>query len=289
MNRIFVAILIGLTYAAPVRGSGPQPVDFTTLSGSWTEFSQYTTGGFTRHPGLAPTKDSGGRYSGTVYTFDGSELVIKEFGGGATRARLQMGAPQGRAGSFLVVSDPPGLGNQWMLFERQGEWLKIATHPFDGSLPTSFEPRPGLQVALLLSASGLEARKPCRVLRKARVEEWLGFTPEFRDRGFEAPIPGPICVTKRERGEQREVALITVLGATITDLLNDARARSSQSGWQREPDLGEAAFSVVSEERGEVGFVVYKNHVIVLLTSRWGPKATLAQMRGFARRVLAEF
>ena len=303
MYRTVVAAMLGLAYAAPVRGGGTPDTDSASLSGSWFALTTRTTGGATPNPGFPPTRDSATRHPGVVYAFADSELVVNQLGPtregnryvykkqseGETRVRLQWGAAQGSAGSFLAMPDPSGRRNQWMLFERRGDWLTIATNA-DGSLPASFEPRPGLQVTLLLSEAGSEARSPCRVLRKAGVEDWLGFAPEFRDSGFEAPLPGPVCVTKRELTEQREVTLMTILGADSKDL-SDFRSQSESRGgkWHEEPDLGEAAFSMVSEEPGVVCFFAYKNHTVVLLESRGGPKATPDQMREFARRVLAEF
>lgn len=319
MNKVFAATLLGLTCAALLPGCAAlaqeREPDLTGLHGSWTVVTMRTTGGVTHAPGFQPTRDSMRRYPGLVYTFHGDELDITDSDSRDTprRTRLTSGPRQGRAQGFLATPDPatgpppwmlvvrPYLADRqfqaeaaevwgkprWMLVERQGEWLTIAASAFEESLPRSFEPRPGLTVALLLSEVGREAREPCRVLRKAGMENWLGYVPYIGEGPVEAPVPGPACTPKALRDGQREMSLVEIFGADMAEVLL-VRSQWLGAKWQPEPYLGQVAFSTLSEDGRRAGFLAFKNHTIVLLAFS-GPISSLAEVREFAKRVLTQF
>src|SRR5262245_59046099 len=204
----------------------------------------------------APRGD--GKILNATWTFRGTELVVQSPNGERLRAAMSFEANARPPAVYVTPLDPPGERPLWMIWERQGDELRVAFYDGATGRPEDFGPRRKLVVLTLVPARGFPPRAaldPCAILRGAGADRLLKGPIRAHPAPRRAEDAGSTCALVRTDGSSA-VTLTLVAppgGAGYVDAL-----RSDVQGQQRmlleeEPGLGDGAFWVV---RGWSGSVV---------------------------------
>lgn len=231
------------------------------------------------------------KIAGATWTFRDAELVMETRAGEKQRFIVTL-EPGSLPKAFRIAPVPPSTERGgWMIYERDGDRLRIAFMDNLEARPTSFEPRRKQLVATLLARSSAAGARgatgrgqwdPCAMLRDAGANELLGTqqtlsTPGTRD-------PGVSCRIEQAAG--MAVALMLVPAATRTALERE-RVKSNRierAVVQDEPVLGSAAFS--SAKGNGTTVMTLRGDTLVALRFDY-PPGNHAKLIQFARRVAA--
>jgi uncharacterized protein (TIGR03067 family) len=273
VGAVALAALGLVAGAVPARANG-----VTALEGSWA-VARATMNG-------APRGD--GKILNATWTFRGAELVVQSANGPRMRAALSFEANAQPPAFYLTPLDAAVERPLWMIWERQGDELRVAFYEGATGRPADFSPRRKLVVLTLVPAAAPPARAgldPCAILRGAGADRLLGGPTQAQPAPRHAEAAGSTCSLVRTDGSSA-VTLTLVAppgGAGYFDA-----ARSDVQGRQRmqleeEPGLGDGAFWVV---RGGAGSVVALRRGTAMILGFQVLGVDRAGLRGFAARVL---
>src|SRR5262245_3415598 len=188
------------------------------------------------------------KISGQKWTIRGNELTIETAEGERGRYTLTF-EPNTQPRAFSTAPIAPSRERTIpMIYEREGERLRVAY--FDGreAKPTSFAPQQKLAVITLTpldAASGARAATaaridPCGLLRAAGVDALFGGAPTVATPG----TPDPTSSCKVEDAVGIGVTLVVVRAATSSILERErAKASADSRNVVRDETLGAGAFS----------------------------------------------
>ena len=252
------------------------------LAGAWT-VANATLGGELRY--------DDDKLVGTTWTFTGSDLSIRLKTGDTQRFRLRVDALAQPKAFEIAPATPSGEAARAMIYERDGQRLRIAWLESGGGRPASFGPARKLVVLTLVpgtagvAAAASGPRDACALLRGAGVVEFLG-SAEVAAKPGTNPATG--C-----RIEQALGLAVTVLltGAASRETLEREKTRfggANEAGPRAvvrdEPELGAGAFSIARGNFTLVGAL--KGDTFVLLRFDF-PAGNQERIGKFARRVVA--
>jgi len=104
---------------------------FQELRGSWRVVKATVNGKESRDASLLDGS----------WTFQGNQLVLQSPQKGKVRFTLKMDSKAKPKAFHVTAVEPANEGSGWMLFSREGDWLKIALYDNLNGRPESFEPR----------------------------------------------------------------------------------------------------------------------------------------------------
>src|SRR5262245_74600 len=146
----------------------------------------------------APRGD--GKILNATWTFRGTELVVQSPNGERLRAALSVEASTRPPAFYVTPLDPPGNRPLWIIWERQGDELRVAFYDGATGRPEDFRPRPKLVVLTLLPARAAPTRAaldPCAVLREAGADRLLGGPTRAQPARRHAEEAGSTCALVR--------------------------------------------------------------------------------------------
>ena len=271
-----VAALAGLALAAvaaPVRANS-----VTALEGSWT-VAQATVNGALR---------ADGKVLNATWTFRGPELVMQNANGERLRSALSFDATAEPPAFHVAPIDPPGERPLWIIWERQGDELRLAFYDGVDRRPEDFGPRHKLVVLTLVPARATPtaaAVDPCSILRVAGVDRLLGGPTRAQPAQHRASTPGSTCALHRTDGSS--AISLTLVGPPAGPAYVGAARREADANRrmqvEEEPALGADAFSGTS---GWTVVVVAHRRGTAMILKFEALRADRVERQRFATRVL---
>lgn len=265
--------------AKPVDAAGDRVI--RELQGRWS-FANMTMDGVLR---------SDEKLAGATWTFRNTELVMEARNGEKQRFTVTM-EPGSVPKAFRIAPVPPSSERGgWMIYEREGDRLRVAFMDNLDGRPAGFEPRRKQVVATLIAmpggagaqpATGRKQQDPCAILRDAGANELLGSsqtltTPGTRD-------PGPSCRIEQATGFAVSLMLVQATTRAALDRERDKLSRNGRAVVQDEPAIGPAGFSAASGNNTVV--MTLQGDTLVALSFDF-PPGNYARLLPFARRVVA--
>lgn len=266
---------------------GTKPVDATEsraireLQGRWS-FANITMDGALR---------SDEKFAGATWTFRDTELVMGARNGEKQRFTVTM-EPGSAPKAFRIAPVPPSSERGgWMIYEREGDRLRLAFMDNLEGRPAGFEPRRKQLVATLIAmpggagaqpATGRKEQDPCAVLRDAGANELLGSSQTLTTPG--ARDPGRSCRIEQAAGIGVSLMLVQATTRAALDREREKLSRNVRTVVQDEPAVGPAGFSAASGNNTVV--MTLQGDTLVALSFDF-PPGNYARLVPFARRVVA--
>lgn len=263
----------------PVDATGNRDID--TLRGRWS-MANITMDGTLR---------SDEKFSSATWTFRDTELVMEARNGEKQRFTVTM-EPGSAPKAFRIAPVPPSSERGgWMIYEREGDRLRLAFMDNLEGRPTDFEARRKQLVATLIAmptgagaqvANGRKQQDPCAILRDAGANELLGSsqtttTPGARD-------PGRSCRIEQATGFAVSLMLVPATTPAALDREREKLSRHERTIVQNEPAVGPTGFSAV---RGNNTVVMTLQGDTLVALSFDFPLGNYPRLLQFARRVAA--
>jgi len=273
VGAVALAALGLIAGAVSARANG-----VTALEGSWA-VARATMNG-------APRGD--GKILNATWTFHGAELVVQSPNGERMRAAISFEANARPSAFYVTALDPPGERPFWMIWERQGDELRVAFYDGATGRPEDFSPRRKLVVLTLVPARASPPRAaldPCAILRGAGADRLLGGPTRAQPAPRHAQDAGSTCTLVRTDGSSAVILTLVAPpgGAGYVDALRSEVQGRQKMQLEEEPGLGDGAFWVGS---GRSGSVVALRRGTAMILGFEVPGVDRAERRRFAARVL---
>lgn len=275
MSCALVAVV--LTAVGLLAGAGPARAgSVADLEGSWA-VAQATMNGAARVDR---------KVLNATWTFRGSELVVLNAQGERMRAALSFDATAQPSAFHITPLDSSRERPLWVIWQRQGDELRVAFYDGVDLRPEDFGPRRKLLVLTLVPARAAPASAgPCEILRVAGADRLLGGPTLARPDQDRKSAPGSSCALDRNDGS-RAISL-TLVAAPAGPGYVDVARRQAQAGSklqiEDEPALGPGAFSGA---RGWTVLIVALKGGTAMVIRVDALNADRAELRRFAQRVL---
>jgi len=204
------------------------------------------------------------------------------------RAAVSFEANARPSALYVTALDPPGGRPFWVIWERQGDELRVAFYDGATGRPEDFSPRRKLVVLTLVPARASPPRSaldPCAILRGAGADRLLGGPTRAQPAPHHAQDAGSTCTLARTDGPSAFILTLVAPpgGAGYVDALRrDLRGRERMH-LEEDPGLGDGAFWVAS---GGTGSVVALRRGTAMILGFQAPGVDRAELRRFAARVL---
>ena len=231
------------------------------------------------------------KFAGATWTFRDSEFVMEARNGEKQRFTVTM-EPGSVPKAFRIAPVPPSSERGgWMIYEREGDRLRLAFMDNLEGRPAGFEPRRKQLVATLIAmprgagaqpATGHKQQDPCAILRDAGANELLGSSQTLTTPG--ARDPGRSCRIEQATGFAVSLMLVQATTRAALDRERGKMSRNERAVVQDEPAVGPAGFSAASGNNTVV--MTLQGDTLVALSFDF-PSGNYARLLQFARRVVA--